>query len=255
MRAIGPAESVILCEGYHDRAFWSGWLLALNCSDLRPLTGEKTKDPWGKVVAKGAYAFRSASGRFIRVSPVQGVGNILGDAIGLLKLRTTHALDHLVITVDSDAVEGDTEQRSAGHTIKDVLATVTREGMIGSLDANGDLIMDGDGTRVSLVRWEAADASGPGLPSKQTLERLVCAAICAAYPERGENVHAWLASRHKPPKETVKEYAWSYYAGWLATHGTDHFYRCLWDDPRVRPELRARLTGSGAWRIADAIAE
>ncbi|MDT7815668.1 MAG: hypothetical protein QOJ42_5584 [Acidobacteriaceae bacterium] len=27
------SESVILCEGYHDRAFWDGWLRYLGCSD------------------------------------------------------------------------------------------------------------------------------------------------------------------------------------------------------------------------------
>jgi hypothetical protein len=27
------SESVIYCEGYHDRAFWMGWLGHLGCSD------------------------------------------------------------------------------------------------------------------------------------------------------------------------------------------------------------------------------
>jgi hypothetical protein len=26
-------ESVVLCEGYHDRAFWAGLLLFLGCND------------------------------------------------------------------------------------------------------------------------------------------------------------------------------------------------------------------------------
>lgn len=30
------SERVVLCEGYHDRAFWAGLLLRLNCGDLAP---------------------------------------------------------------------------------------------------------------------------------------------------------------------------------------------------------------------------
>ena len=26
------SESVILCEGFHDRAFWDGWLTFLHCN-------------------------------------------------------------------------------------------------------------------------------------------------------------------------------------------------------------------------------
>lgn len=254
MSSSRPTESVVLCEGYHDRAFWSGWLIALGFSDLRPAHGEKTKDPWGKTVGGGVFAFRSVSGRFLRVVPVQGVGNILPDARSLVELRTTRALERMVISVDSDAVEDDREQRTSGLKIEDVLAAISSNGVKATIDAAGDIVLD-DGTKVSLVRWETADTHAPGLPGKQTLERLVCAAICGAYPQRGQNVHAWLGSRHEPPKETVKEYAWSQYAGWLASHGTDHFYRCLWDDLLIRKELEARLRVSGGWRIAEALAE
>jgi len=45
------SESVILCEGYHDRAFWAGWLLHLGCTDPGlPSAGKATRtpifDPW-----------------------------------------------------------------------------------------------------------------------------------------------------------------------------------------------------------------
>jgi hypothetical protein len=45
------SESVILCEGYHDRAFWKGWLTHLRCSDPgEPPPGSSRRrdifDPW-----------------------------------------------------------------------------------------------------------------------------------------------------------------------------------------------------------------
>jgi hypothetical protein len=43
-------------------------------------------------------------------------------------------------------------------------------------------------------------------------------------------------------------------SGWYAEHGCDDFYRCLWDDTKVRGELEARLQASGAWKIAEALA-
>ena len=33
------SESVILCEGYTDRAFWKGWLTRLECKNARRTAG------------------------------------------------------------------------------------------------------------------------------------------------------------------------------------------------------------------------
>ena len=98
--------------------------------------------------------------------------------------------------------------------------------------------------------WEAADVTSPGVPSKQTLERLVCSAIVAAYPERGEPVQRWLESRPNPPKANPKEFAWSHMAGWYAKFDRDPFYRALWKDAKVATELQRRLEDCGAWQVA-----
>jgi hypothetical protein len=49
------SENRILCEGYHDRAFWAGWLLRLGCVD--PGAGSEARlviyDPWNTPVTKG----------------------------------------------------------------------------------------------------------------------------------------------------------------------------------------------------------
>lgn len=75
-----------------------------------------------------------------------------------------------------------------------------------------------------------------------------------AYPERAVSVQKWLDQRPFPPSPGVKEYAYSYMAGWYAENGCDDFYRCLWDDPQIVEALKARLEESGAWKIAVALA-
>jgi hypothetical protein len=42
-------------------------------------------------------------------------------------------------------------------------------------------------------------------------------------------------------------------AGWYAIHGCESFYQMLWEDASVAAELRARLEGSGAWAVIEAI--
>ncbi len=64
------SESVVLCEGPHDRAFWAGWLTYLGCSDegFRPGTlGYPRPDPWGDEVRGGEFGYHSRSHSFLRV--------------------------------------------------------------------------------------------------------------------------------------------------------------------------------------------
>ena len=70
------SESIVLCEGYHDRAFWAAWLELLGCTDPgKQKCGGGRKDvldPWGNKVVGGQYAFHSISGRFVRIIPCNG---------------------------------------------------------------------------------------------------------------------------------------------------------------------------------------
>jgi hypothetical protein len=120
-------------------------------------------------------------------------------------------------------------------------------------NADGDWILDGGATIVSLLHWQAADPATDGIPNKQTLERLVCAAIAAAYSNRSTAVAQWLVARPDAPLASVKEFAWSYMAGWAAEQGCDTFYSKLWQDAAIAHELEQRLRATGAWRIAEAL--
>lgn len=105
-------------------------------------------------------------------------------------------------------------------------------------------------TTVSLVVWKTDDEPASGLPQKQTLERLVSAAIREAYPERAEEVHRWLRSRTDPPEPNPKDYSWSYMAGWNSEAGCESFLAQIWKDELVAASLKTRLEASGAWDIA-----
>ncbi len=93
--------------------------------------------------------------------------------------------------------------------------------------------------QTATVIWHAAGDFGPGVPAKQTLERLVCGALSLAYRDRGQTVQEWLASTSGDT--SPKSYSWSHMAGWYAEHGCDDFYRLVWREEPVREELQALL--------------
>jgi hypothetical protein len=140
---------------------------------------------------------------------------------------------------------------------QDVLHEVQSFDPAAAVNAEGNIDLDGGATKVALIRWETGDPPAPGLPDQQTLERLVCASLAAAYPPRAKAVQDWLDARPNPPHPPLhdpKEYAWSYMAGWLAGHGCDDFYAHLWRDAVVAHELESRLRSSGAWQLVETLA-
>ncbi len=250
------SETVILCEGYHDRAFWKGWLEHLDCTDPGIKAGKsprtKVYDPFKDLVAGGQFAYYSRSGHFIRVRPCGGKDFVLRAARLRLRERASKKLTRLVINVDPD-----TEQQPGAeatglriHNVQTIVQEFDREATL----VDDEIALDGGSTRVSLIRWGAEDnAATAGVPSQQTLERLVCAALVAAFPSRGTNVQAWLNTRDQPPP-SVKEFTWSFMAGWYADHGCEDFFTNLWRDPEIRGALESRLRASRAWQIAEALA-
>ncbi len=261
------SESVILCEGYHDRAFWAGWLEYLGCEDPGRSRGNGNRvavlDPWGKKVVGGEFAFHSKAGKFIRVVPCgsdsRAVGRQARKRLGDEQQRMQQGasrprLHRLVLNVDPDVQAGDASPRT-GFRQQDLRALAEKLDPATVETEDGDLAMFDGATAVSLVRWETDDPPLPGVPTQQTLERLVCAAFAATYPDRGPVVDAWLESRPEPPPSSPKEPAMSYMAGWYADTGSDGFYRVTWDRGEVVDELRSRLRQCGAWRVAEALAE
>ena len=251
-------ESWILCEGYHDRGFWAGWLTHLGCSDVgfRPGTpGYPTRDPGGDKIAGGKYAYHGKSGGFLCVVPCGGKTNILPEARLRLRQRTSSRTPlRLVINIDPDVVVSGSAAGPAGIKLYDVLHLAQSFDPSAKQNADGEIEMDGGATKAALVRWEVSDPVTRGIPDQQTLERLVSAAIVAAHPARATAVQDWLDGRPTPPAISPKDHSWSYMAGWYSENGCEFFYQNLWNDAAVVQELESRLKASGAWRIAELIA-
>ena len=191
----------------------------------------------------------------MRVFPCGGKGNILREARLRLADRRLKALRRLVIGIDSDVTARGTVLTPSGLQRRDVEHLVRTDSDPGAaVNADGEIELDGGNTKISLVRWEVNEPPAPALPDQQTLERLACAAIIAAYPARAAAVQNWLAARPNPPAVDPKEHAWSYMAGWYAEHGCEAFYSNLWNDPQAVAQLETRLRASGAWRIAEMVA-
>jgi hypothetical protein len=251
-------ESVIVCEGYHDRAFLRGLLVLRGCEELK----NKPYRDGKRVTGKGQYAFRTPRGGWLRVAPAGTDSKLLGDSETILQARMTSPLSHLVVVRDDDrpASTSDTADAAAPPAPDAVRASLEAwAAKLGARRVAGADEFDLDGglrpTRLSFVIWRAPDAASSHLPAKQTLERLVCAAIVDAYGPRGTAVEAWLASRPGPPsgEKLHKSHAASHMAGWFSDRGYEGLFDAVWEDVAIREKLLHRLAVIGASRVIDAL--
>ncbi|WP_224360718.1 hypothetical protein [Hyalangium versicolor] len=214
------------------------------------------KDPWGRTVSGGQFGYHSSTGNFVRVIPCGGEGFIPAALRTRLAGRTTQAVRHLVVNYDADADARTEPDARAGvesvhNSVKEILKDVDPAF---TTSPEGDYLLDGGNTVVSVLVWWAPDAQAAGLPWKHTLERLVCASLNATFPGRAQAVEQWLQSRPATGPAGPKEYIWSNMAGWAAEKGCEAFFSALWSDPQVVTELQSRLVKTGAWRIAEHVA-
>ena len=159
---------------------------------------------------------------------------------------------HLVVAIDSDRNADGTPNPTPTINADAVLATSRRVDATAA-PVNSTIVMGG--TTLHLVEWLAPDPVTPGLPNQHCLERLISAAIAAAYPRRSAPVQQWLNSRPEPPPVCAKEHAWSYMAGWYAdSGGYEAFCTRLWTDPLICGHLVSRLKAAGVWRVAEVLA-
>jgi len=252
-------ESYILTEGYHDRAFWSGHLLHLGCKDQGAKPNGRRReilDPFGLPVRGGGhFAFESKSGAFIRIVPAGGKSQIPEVLRTRLRESEIKRLRRLVVNVDSDEHADGSPAVGERFTFEQLESLIREFDGSSKVNADGDIEIYGGETKVSLICWQAPDAGTPGIPNRQTLERLICGALMAVYPNRGPVVQAWLDSRPEAPAAGPKEFAWSYLAGWHADSGSyDGFCSMLWKNESIAEQLRSRLEASGARRVAEALA-
>lgn len=231
-------EDLILCEGYDDRSFIAGWLAHWECVEQR-------NDPWGKPVRSGHFGYATPKQRFLRVLPCHGRDKLLDSLRFRMARSDTEQLGRVLVICDRDDHADDSPPDDRRITSDRVRASLAALGKVEDL---GSCLWRVNDVDIALAYWWVGDADDPALPTKQTLERLVCSALRAVYPDRVEAVQSWLAERPSPPAiPGTKEHIWSHMAGWFADFGCDAFWRELWRDPRLVAALRERLECSGVW--------
>lgn len=222
-------QHVILCEGYDDRAFWTGWLQHLGCTSR----GRGARDPWGRPVRGGEYAFDTPGGCFLRVVPVGGDSKLKSKVRFFLAAHATHPVGYLIVNWDRDDPPDTSEGTSDQDRLRDMLGEASEDGAWQRTPA---------GVRAGALVWHIpVDAGGPGVPEKNTLECLVAAAIARAYDERAASVESWLHDPAAPEGVGPKHYAYAYLAKWYAELGCEYFYEHVWSDDVVSSELEELL--------------
>ncbi|MER2566228.1 MAG: hypothetical protein ABTQ32_36230 [Myxococcaceae bacterium] len=234
------SQRVIVVEGFLDRAFLAGFLKRSKCTPLGAHGAPPPKDPWGAKVAGGQYAYQSPTGVFVRVVHSNGDGGIDRNVQLYAKDAITKPIDLLLAVVDPDVVA----QADWLGPVKSKVRTLAAK-CSGSVDSQNPraFVVPGVG-HAELGVW-ATDEVDPQLPQKQTLERLVVAAIADAEPARFAHVVKFLNSRPAPPPAQGKEEAMALMAGWFSWRLSEGFFEAVWEESAVAAALEARLLKSG----------
>lgn len=245
MNGAERKQHVVLCEGYDDRSFWRGWLLRLGCRDPSEGGKKPINDTWGRPVRGGRFLFYTPAGSDIVVQPFHGRARAREAVREYLGNLQPYRVSRVILNLDDDteSIAGST------HVGADELCdSIARDlNGVGDQEKGWDI----EGSLLVPVIWRCDDPDPTrGLPSKQTLERLLAAAIRAAAPSRADAVEEWL-NAEPSGRKLPKSYAYSYFAKWYIDRGAGHFYECLWQDPAVARELQQRLQSVGAWKIVE----
>lgn len=243
----------ILCEGPSDRGFWSGWLKSLGCASCFEASGRHRKalaSVWGGDLAPGDFTF-SLPGSVdpkkadIQIHPCGDAEALRSNIATLLGQLRTKPLDALIVNIDSDRdASEDPSINSALDRVGDLIFRATGR----RLQPRGAQFIDVDLPPIEVVVWRSySPARSVGVPEKQTLERLICAALASADSARGRSVLDFLGS---PPLggSTPKNYAASYRAKWFA-HRNDDLVEAIWQDSAIRGQLQVQLREIGVWDV------
>jgi len=228
----------ILCEGYHDRAFWKGILTSSRIEERR----DHPRD--GVRITGGQYGYCLANEISVIVSPCHGKTNLPSSLRTRLKTLSTKPLDHLIVNMDTDTVMYD--PKPCHDLIRNEMNKAD------NLQIDHELLIV-EGCRLHPVVWGDKGPECEGIPRQQTLERMACSAMLEAYPERGAVVSSFLTAEPTSPVIGPKHHAWSYMAKWSADRGCEDFYSALWEDEQIKNALIEIMTGNETWSTLEQV--
>jgi hypothetical protein len=254
--------TVVLCEGYHDRAFLSGVLVThLGWIDARQQPdGSKrpARDQLG-AVGGGDFGYRRLSDDHqLRVRPCEGDSKI-PEALRLL-IEKDKPFDRLVICYDGD--KGSNQADFLDRIHQSVEGLLSRNGLNPVASAPGRWSCQGLCREALALVWHCGDRPTPGVPEQQCLERVVCAAAAEVWPERLASLAEWLRLRPSPSisfsenrTPFPKSNALTLVGGWFAKQDYQDFLKSAWSHPEMAAALRARLVASGAWAVLESLSQ
>lgn len=212
-------EIIVLCEGYQDRAFIAGLAEQMGWPWPRRNAASQVdaRDLDGRLVrGSGKFYFLQETAEFRRGLLLQPCaaemtgGQVAQQVEGALLSHLRDIASGTMVArrrcmfwcVDADTRAGEPVEARAKSERSRLLNLIQREGIYASLAPDGRIWLDGTTACALPLVWHTDDRSGmKGVPDKQTLERLVCAAMAAAYQDRAAHVQDWLDNR--PPEDDL----------------------------------------------------
>jgi hypothetical protein len=216
---------------------------ALGCEQgdqVPPGTWPREVDRYLGTRARGAYTYLAADRRrCVRVSPYQNDESWRAALKRCLDGRETATglpLAAVVVNLDADNQPGEPSPVTAS-----TLGAWLEQHGHGPAEPLPHGVRLADGVEVHLAIWRSSAPPDAKLPSKQTLERMICAALLETRPTWVESSTGWLSQRPEPQGKLHKVHAAALFAGWYADDGWDYFFRGLWSDEVVASALRRQL--------------
>jgi len=235
-------EVHVLCEGFHDRDFLAGWFETVagwtdpTNGGTRPLALFAEEK-----VNKGAYLFTKQD-CVICLGPMQGrprLRNRLREWLEEIRTLESPKYAGIIVVAGGDHLPSETA---------DPVESLVRQelGQAGSPPA-GPLPWKHLSVDIDVVSMRTGPVRDiPGLPQRETLERIVATAFARAYPKRFVAMMNWLGSRPDLVGSTPKTVNWSIMAGWFAEGGcTDFLRRAVWADAAMCAQLQGVVQATG----------
>jgi hypothetical protein len=181
------SERIVLCEGYYDRAFWSGLLTRRGATSFEHLPPRERVDDDGRPITGGSYGFRSTSRALIRVQPCRGVTEVWTAARIRLE-QVTKPLSHLVVNVDPDSQAG-----ASGGVGRQRVEQLLQAAGLEWHDEDKQIIVDVSPLRFLWSAGRPTTLNAPGcLPARRWSDSfaLRCARLTLVAARR--STHGWI---------------------------------------------------------------